>query len=90
MGPERVFLGKKFALLCFCWSVYMYCYLITETFLNYTFGDDFTDIITVSNAEAFGYLLSGFLYVKLNEGKKLIVFSFLAAGLMTALMLAVH
>ena len=45
----------------------MYCFYVMEAYLKYTVGNVFTDIITQANAEAFGYALSGYLYMKQNN-----------------------
>ena len=68
-GKEKEFLGKKFAILCFCWSVYMYCFYIMTSFLQYTVGDIFTDTITIATAEGIGYIISAIIYVKKSGGK---------------------
>lgn len=86
----RTFLGKKFLILGICWCTYMYCSYVTEAFLQYTIGDVFTDTITVANAQALGYALSGYLYVKFDGGKRIITGSLIAAGVLSALMLSVH
>jgi hypothetical protein len=69
----------------------MYCFYVMEAYLKYTVGNVFTDIITQANAEAFGYSLSGYLYLKHNNhGKRHITYSLLSAGLLNTLLLLVH
>ena len=53
-------------------------------------GDDFTNIILVSNFEAAGYLVSGYIYVKMEStGKRMICLSFIASSVVSAIMLAI-
>lgn len=69
----------------------MYCYFISESFLRYTVGDDFVDIITLACADSLGYIVSLIFYLRKGaQGKQLLVVSFVLTGALTALMLMIH
>lgn len=54
--------GINLIVLMIGWSTLMYSYYILESFYAYTLGSIFVDTIVSANAEALGYLLSGFIY----------------------------
>ncbi len=69
----------------------MYSYYVLEAFLQYTVGDVFTDIITLSNSEALGYALSAYIYVKhSSEGRRLLSYSLWASSVLCGVMLLVQ
>ena len=64
---------------------------MVEAFLQYTWSDVYTDMITLANAEAFGYVLAGLLYIKNgNRARGIIIASMLATALLTSVSLAVN
>ena len=67
-GPKRVVYGVRFLSLLVIWCTYMYSYQVVEAFLQYTWSDIYTDMIILANAEAAGYILACFIYIK-NEGR---------------------
>jgi hypothetical protein len=69
----------------------MYSYQVVEAFLQYTWSDVFTDTITLANAEAFGYVLAGFVYIKTGgKSRAIMAVSLLVTALLTSITLAVN
>ena len=68
----------------------MYCYYMMEQLLKYTAGDVFWDTIIASNAEAIGYVVSGYLYVRFEGGKIVVTASMLAGGLLALIAFIAH
>ena len=68
----------------------MYCYFVTESFFQYTLVNDFADLLTLSIAESLGCILSCFLYIKWEGGKKLLFCVLPMISVFSLVMLAVH
>jgi hypothetical protein len=90
-GPKKKVLGVRFLALLLIWCTYLYSYQVVEAFLQYTWSDVFTDLIALANAEAFGYVLAGIIYIKNGDrGRGIIMVSMLATALLTSISLAVN
>lgn len=91
LGPKRKVFGLRFLALLILWSTYMYSYQVVEAFLQYTYSDVFTDTIALANAEAFGYVLAGFVYIKnQNRGRGIMVVTLFTTAFLTAITFAVN